>query len=105
LFENGVKNSYSVGELKSRILNIIGINERTQTKTTSTIYRFAIYTPQEMMKNVLTSNNEKRVEILRRAFGIEEYSTAKKNAEKFSSWIRTVTRIKKSMINDLYVQS
>jgi DNA repair protein SbcC/Rad50 len=101
LYENGVKNSYSVGELKSRILDIIGINEKTQTKTTSTIYRFAIYTPQEMMKNVLASNNEKRVEILRRAFGIEEYSTAKKNAEKFSSWIRTVTRIKKSMINDL----
>ena len=101
LYENGVKNSYSVGELKSRILDIIGINERTQTKTTSTIYRFAIYTPQEMMKNVLTSNNEKRVEILRRAFGIEEYSTAKKNAEKLSSWIRTVTRIKKSMVNDL----
>lgn len=101
LYENGVKNSYSVGELKSKILNIIGINERTQAKTTSTIYRFAIYTPQEMMKNVLTSNNERRVEILRRAFGIEEYSIAKKNAEKFSSWIRTVTRIKKSMINDL----
>jgi exonuclease SbcC len=103
LYESGVKNSYSVGELKSKILDIIGINERTQTKTTSTIYRFAIYTPQEMMKNVLTSNNEKRVEILRRAFGIEEYSTAKKNAEKFSSWIRTVTRIKKSMINDLSI--
>jgi len=101
LYENGVKNSYSVGELKSKILNIIGINERTQTKTTSTIYRFAIYTPQEMMKNVLTSNNEKRVEILRRAFGIEEYSIAKKNAEKFSSWIRTVTRVKKSLTNDL----
>ena len=103
LYESGVKNSYSVGELKSKILDIIGINERTQTKTTSTIYRFAIYTPQEMMKTVLTSNNEKRVEILRRAFGIEEYSTAKKNAEKFSSWIRTVTRIKKSMINDLSI--
>jgi exonuclease SbcC len=103
LYENGVRNSYSVGELKSKILDIIGINERTQTKTTSTIYRFAIYTPQEMMKNVLTSNNEKRVEILRRAFGIEEYSTAKKNAEKFSSWIRTVTRIKKSLLNDLSI--
>lgn len=101
LYENGVKNSYSVGELKSKILNIIGINERSQTKTTSTIYRFAIYTPQEMMKNVLTSNNERRVEILRRAFGLEEYSIAKKNAEKFSSWIRTVTKIKKSMIDDL----
>ena len=101
LYEDGVKNSYSVGELKSKILNIIGINERTQTKTTSTIYRFAIYTPQEMMKNVLTSNNERRVEILRRAFGIEEYSIAKKNAEKFSSWIRTITRIKKSMMTDL----
>jgi DNA repair protein SbcC/Rad50 len=101
LHENGIKNSYSVGELKSKILNIIGINERAQTKTTSTIYRFAIYTPQEMMKNVLTSNNERRVEVLRRAFGIEEYSIAKKNAEKFSSWIRTITRIKKSMMNEL----
>ena len=101
LYEDGVKNSYSVSELKSKILNIIGINERTQTRTTSTIYRFAIYTPQEMMKNVLTSNNERRVEILRRAFGIEEYSIAKKNGEKFSSWIRTVTRIKKSMSTDL----
>jgi exonuclease SbcC len=101
LDENGVKKSYSVGELKSKILKIIGINERTQTKTTSTIYRFAIYTPQEMMKNVLTSNNERRVEILRRAFGIEEYSIAKKNAEKLSSWIRTVTRIRKSIVDDL----
>jgi exonuclease SbcC len=101
LYENGVKNSYSVGELKSRILDIIGINEKTQTKTTSTIYRFAIYTPQEMMKNILTSNNETRVEILRRAFGIEEYSTAKKNAEKFFSWIRNVTRIKRSIVNEL----
>lgn len=101
LYDNGVKNSYSVGELKSKILNIIGINERSQTKTTSTIYRFAIYTPQEMMKNVLTSNNERRVEILRRAFGLEEYSIAKKNAEKFSSWIRTVTKIKRSIMNDL----
>lgn len=54
-----------------------------------------------MMKNVLTSNNERRVEILRRAFGLEEYSIAKKNAEKFSSWIRTVTKIKRSMMNDL----
>jgi len=53
------------------------------------------------MKNVLTSNNERRVEILRRAFGLEEYSIAKKNAEKFSSWIRTVTKIKRSMMNDL----
>lgn len=101
LYDNGVKNSYSVGELKSKILNIIGLNERSETKTTSTIYRFAIYTPQEMMKNVLTSNNERRVEILRRAFGLEEYSIAKKNAEKFSSWIRTITKIKRSMINDL----
>lgn len=101
LYDNGVKNSYSVGELKSKILNIIGLNERSETKTTSTIYRFAIYTPQEMMKNVLTSNNERRVEILRRAFGLEEYSIAKKNAEKFSSWIRTITKIKRSMLNDL----
>jgi len=83
LYENGVKNSYSVGELKSRILNIIGINEKTQTKTTSTIYRFAIYTPQEMMKSVLSANNEKRVEILRRALVLKTIVLPKKMLKNF----------------------
>ena len=101
LYENGTKSSYSVSELKTKILDIIKINERTETKTTSVVYRYAVYTPQEMMKQILSSNSEKRLDILRRAFGIEEYSTAKRNSEKFLSGIRILLRTKKDLVADL----
>jgi exonuclease SbcC len=101
LYENGTKSSYSVSELKTKILDIIKINERTETKTTSVVYRYAVYTPQEMMKQILSSNSEKRLDILRRAFGIEEYSTAKRNSEKFLSGIRVLLRTKKDLVADL----
>jgi DNA repair protein SbcC/Rad50 len=76
-----IRTNYSVNEMKSVILRIINLNERPQAKTTSLIYRFAIFTPQEMMKQILSEIPEKRLEILRRAFNIEGYSTVKKNAE------------------------
>ena len=101
LYENGTKASYSVSELKTKILDIIKINERTETKTTSVVYRYAVYTPQEMMKQILSSNSEKRLDILRRAFGIEEYRTAKRNSEKFLSGIRVLLRTKKDLVADL----
>lgn len=101
LYENGTRSSYSVSELKTKILDIIKINERTETKTTSVVYRYAIYTPQEMMKQILSSNNEKRLDILRRAFGIEEYITAKRNAEKFLSGLRIMLKSKKDLVVDL----
>jgi exonuclease SbcC len=101
LYENGTRSSYSVSELKTKILEIIKINERTETKTTSVVYRYAIYTPQEMMKQILSSNNEKRLDILRRAFGIEEYITAKRNAEKFLSGLRIMLKNKKDLVTDL----
>jgi exonuclease SbcC len=101
LYENGTRSSYSVSELKTKILEIIKINERSETKTTSVVYRYAVYTPQEMMKQILSSNNEKRLDILRRAFGIEEYSTAKRNAEKFLSGIRVLLKSRKDLVADL----
>jgi exonuclease SbcC len=101
LYENGTRSSYSVSELKTKILEIIKINERTETKTTSVVYRYAIYTPQEMMKQILSSNNEKRLDILRRAFGIEEYITAKRNAEKFLSGLRIMLKNKKDLVAEL----
>src|SRR6476620_12009901 len=54
-----------------------------------------------MMKQILSSNSEKRLDILRRAFGIEEYSTAKRNSEKFLSGIRVLLRTKKDLVADL----
>jgi len=102
IVEKNVITNYSVSEMKSKILKIIKINEKVQTRATSVIYRFAIFTPQEMMKQILSEAPEKRVEILRKAFNIEEYSTIRKNAEIFLSWANGEIRISSEITKDLH---
>jgi exonuclease SbcC len=102
IVDGDVTTNYSVSEMKSKILKIININEKTQTRTTSVIYRFAIFTPQEMMKQILSEMPEKRVEILRRAFNIEEYSTVRRNAEIFVGWTNDEIRVNSELSKDLY---
>jgi exonuclease SbcC len=82
-------------------LKIININEKAQTRTTSVIYRYAIFTPQEMMKQILSEVPEKRLGILRRAFNIEEYSTVKKNADTFLDWSTGEMRVNFGITKDL----
>jgi len=101
IVEEDVETTYSVSEMKSKILKIININEKAQTRTTSVIYRYAIFTPQEMMKQILSEVPEKRLGILRRAFNIEEYSTVKKNAETFLDWGTGEMRVNFGIIKDL----
>jgi len=102
IVDEHVRTTYSVSEMKSKILKIININEKAQTRTTSVIYRFAIFTPQEMMKQILSELPEKRLEILRRAFNIEEYSTARKNAEIFLGWTNGEIRVSSEISKDLH---
>jgi DNA repair protein SbcC/Rad50 len=81
IIEDGVKTEYSVGEMKLRILEILDFKEKPQPRTTSLIYRYAVYTPQEMMKSVLAQDADRRLDTLRRAFGIEEYRSVVRNTE------------------------
>src|SRR5437899_6087807 len=101
IVDEDVTSTYSVSEMKSKILKIININEKAQTRATSVIYRFAIFTPQEMMKQILSEVPEKRVEILRRAFNIEEYSTVRKNAELVLGWSNNEIRVSSEITKDL----
>jgi len=101
IVDGDVTTTYSVSEMKSKILKIININEKAQTRATSVIYRFAIFTPQEMMKQILSEVPEKRVEILRRAFNIEEYSTVRKNAEIILGWSNNEIRVSSEITKDL----
>src|SRR5579864_7027364 len=70
--DEGTK-SYSVTELKEKILEILGFNEPIDPKAQSFIYRYAIYTPQEEMKAILTLRPDIRLQTLRKAFRMEEY--------------------------------
>jgi exonuclease SbcC len=78
---NNTRMEYSAGELRKKVLEILRFNEPLNSRAHSVIFRYAIFTPQERMKEVLGQKPEERLKTLRKAFGIEEYSTARNNAE------------------------
>lgn len=95
----------SPSELKQRVLQILKFNEPTEPTAVSRIFRYAIFTPQEAMKEVLDSKN--RLVTIRRAFGIEDYSVAETNVREITSEIRlsmAVLQQKFSNISDLEYQ-
>lgn len=71
----------SPSELKEKVLEVLEFNEVPDPKAQSWIFRYAVYTPQEEMKSILTLAPEQRLQILRRAFRVEDYKTAATNAE------------------------
>jgi exonuclease SbcC len=70
----------SPSELKEKVLEVLGFNEAPDPRAQSWIYRYAVYTPQEEMKAVLGLPPDLRLQVLRRAFGIEDYKTAAENS-------------------------
>lgn len=85
---DGVRTEYSTTELRARVLELLHFNERPDPKAASRIYRYAVYTPQEEMKQVLLLGREERLDILRRAFDLERYRFARRNVEEHL--VRTV---------------
>ena len=89
---DGQMEPLSPSELKQRVLQILKFNEPADPKAESKIFRYAIFTPQEAMKEVL-SNPRKRLETIRKAFGIEDYSIAESNAREVLIELRTRARV------------
>ena len=101
IVEEGEKTDYSVTEMKNRVLKILQFNERPQAKTSSLIYRYAVFTPQEMMKEVLNQNVEDRLDTLRRAFSIEDYSVIANNASILSDWLQGESKLLDRQTKDI----
>ncbi len=82
IIEPSGKLSLEASELKQRILEILHFNEPEDPKAQSWIYRYAVFTPQEEMKAILSYKPDMRLQTLRKAFRLEEYKTAQDNAGK-----------------------
>ena len=95
-----VKEPLSPSELKQRVLQILKFNEPADPRAESRIFRYAIFMPQEAMKDVLF-DPKRRLETIRRAFGIEDYSTAESNAHKVLSEIRIKSASLKERFSDV----
>ncbi|MCP8304019.1 MAG: SMC family ATPase [archaeon] len=82
------KEPLSPSELKGRILQILKFNEPSDPKAQSIIYRYAIFTPQEEMKEVILKKADERLQTLRRAFRIEDYKIAAQNSSALISFLK-----------------
>ena len=81
LVVEGVKEDYSVEQLRAAVIKVLGFRENAATKSKSQVFRYGVFTPQEEMKAILEQGAEERKQTLRRAFGIEEYKRARENAD------------------------
>lgn len=93
--------SLSATELKERVLDILNFNEPPDPRAQSVIYRYAIFTPQEEMKVILAQNPDKRLETLRKAFGVEDYKVAIENVHNTTRTIRARSNFLDGRIADL----
>ncbi len=97
---DGEKEPLSPSELKQRVLQILKFNEPADPKAESKIFRYAIFTPQEAMKEVLF-DSKKRLETIRKAFGIEDYSIAESNAREVLTEIKTKSAVLREKFSDI----
>lgn len=88
--EDGVSYPYAVTEMKLRVLDILKLNEKPQPGTSSIIYRYGIFTPQEEIKRIMEASAEGRLETLRRAFRLEKYATVRDGAQMLSTYLEKV---------------
>ena len=89
LIANGKEVSYSVTELRKKILELLNYSvSRYEKAQKIPIFRYTVYTPQESIKEILLADPEERFEILKDVFGIEKYETALKNVDALSSYLR-----------------
>jgi len=97
----GGKAPMAATELKERILQILKFNEPPNPRAQSVIYRYAIFTPQEEMKEVILKNVEDRLQTLRRAFRIEEYKIAFENSMLLVSKVRSRVSYLEGTVEDI----
>ena len=88
-------------DMKERMLKLLGFEEPVDPKAQSVIYRYAVYTPQEKMKEILSMDADLRLQTLRKAFGIEDYKIAKENAMEVSKSIQNRAKGLEMVVGDL----
>jgi len=98
ILANGERTKLSPSDLKERVVSILGFNEPTHPKAESLVYRYAVFTPQEQMKEILVQNPEDRMHVIRRILGAQSYQVAAENSE-------TIEHSIKEIVHDLNRES
>ena len=90
IYADGERTKLSPSDLKERVVSILGFNEPTHPKAESLVYRYAVFTPQEQMKEILVQNPEDRMHVIRRILGAQSYQVAAENSETIERAIKEI---------------
>jgi exonuclease SbcC len=77
---DGAVQKYSPTELRQRAIDLLGFPDNPNPRAHSDLWRWAVYIPQERMRDVLAQDPSERRETVRKALGLEQYKTAADNA-------------------------
>ena len=91
----------SPSDLKERVVSILGFNEPTHPKAESLVYRYAVFTPQEQMKQILVQNPDERLQVIRRVLGAQSYQVAAENAGTVEKKVREAALTRRKLAEDL----
>lgn len=97
LVVDGIEFEYMPTELTARILEILGYP--MDMRKGNSIFRYAVYTPQEEMKHILLYA-EDRLNILRNIFNIDKYGRIRENTGHFLSELRAMKRELEAFVKD-----
>ena len=87
-------------ELNSRIFEILNFPKEFITKDKNLVYRFTTYAPQEQLKEILFALGEKKLEVIRKIFGIDKYKNLSDAIQIYISESKTNKKIIESKLED-----
>jgi exonuclease SbcC len=85
---NGAETSYSATELRQQVIELLGFPDNPSPQAHSDLWRWAVYVPQERMRDILGARPQDRLETVRKALGVERYRTAAENAQELATDLR-----------------
>lgn len=85
---DGAKTEYSATELRQRVIELLGFPDNPNPVAHSDLWRWAVYVPQERMRDILGARPQDRLETVRKALGVERYRTAADNAQELGADLR-----------------
>ncbi|MGA8711339.1 MAG: SMC family ATPase [Thermoplasmata archaeon] len=85
---DGAETSYSATELRQQVIGLLGFPDNPSPQAHSDLWRWAVYVPQERMRDILGARPQDRLETVRKALGVERYRTAAENAQELATDLR-----------------
>jgi DNA repair protein SbcC/Rad50 len=90
---DGELRTYSATEFRQRVIELLGFPDNPNPRSRSDLWRWAVYTPQERMREILREDEaDARLETIRKALGLERYRLAADNAESLATALRARSR-------------